>query len=531
MEREPTLIGGAGEPAARVHPQGSAEHACLSPSDCLAYLDRAPKSASPERLHDHIDTCEACRVMMAEAVRGTVEVGRPVPSGTFRMLADGERVAGRYQIKRFVARGGMGEVYEAVDTILGERVALKTLAITASDQEDAVNGLLREVRIARKVIHPNVCRILELGIHRRPELPSESLPFLTMDFLTGETLAQRLSRAGALPRPLVIRLLREMAAGLDAVHRAGIVHRDFKSDNVFLVRQEDGTDRCVVMDFGLAHVLEGPMARLSSGRRLMVGTPAYMAPEQLTGRPATPATDVYALGIVTFEMLTGRLPFSGDTPPAVALARLHQPAPAPSSLVPSLERGWDEMTRCCLERDPARRFARTEDVIRALEGLTRGQSAQGRLRRLRWAGLWGLGAAGLIGAGSLGLFRINGARETPTVGGAPATRSPAEQRATERLPHERTAPAPPLSAPDPPLSATRPPVSAPNAEPPANRASLSAGLRSRQGNSTFHAFGSGRPASRSPPPSVHKTEPPDPALFAPATSSRPRHPDDLLDPF
>src|SRR3954470_9003328 len=156
--------------------------ACLSIDDVLAHLDRRLTGTRLEEACAHVDTCGACRIMMAEAARLLAPDGgkRGAPS----TLAEGERVGGgRYEIRRFIARGGMGEIYEALDSALGEIVALKTLAITTADQADAARRLLAEVRIARKVVHPNVCRILELGTHHRERSNGEAIPFLTMPLL------------------------------------------------------------------------------------------------------------------------------------------------------------------------------------------------------------------------------------------------------------------------------------------------------------------------------------------------------------
>jgi serine/threonine protein kinase len=356
---------------------------CLSPDDCLGYLEGRPDAPTADETQRHLDDCDACRVMMAESVCATTTANGPVRPHALRTLIDGERLGGRYEIRRFVARGGMGEVYEAFDTVLKEPVALKTLALTASDREDAVEGLLREVRIARKVNHPNVCRILEVGIHRYPDTAAHTVPFLTMDFLIGETLAQRIARVGPLSTAESLQLTRNLAAGLGAIHAAGIVHRDFKSDNVFLVRGDDGSERAVVMDFGLARAAHGSQDGRSSNGQYMIGTAAYMAPEQLTGQPASSAADIYALGIVIFQMLTGRLPFTGDSPAAAALARLHQNAPKPSLLISGLDPNWNVLLERCLAREPKRRVARTEDIAVLLERLA---SAWPRRRQRRPGG-------------------------------------------------------------------------------------------------------------------------------------------------
>jgi tRNA A-37 threonylcarbamoyl transferase component Bud32 len=342
--------------------------ACLSPDDCLDHLDGRTDPNAVEATQKHLDECPACCVMMAEAVRGEggAERRRKRP---FLTLSPGDRVAERYEVRRFIARGGMGEVYEAFDSVLQERVALKTLVLAALDQEEATSRLIGEVRAARRVVHPNVCRILDVGFHRWPDTSDTPLPFLTMDYLSGETLAHRISRTGRLPASDALKFVRDLCAGLGAVHRAGIVHRDFKSENVFLVVGPDGCERAVVMDFGLAWVLEREAnARRSSGKSVL-GTVDYMAPEQVEGRELTSAADVYALGVVMFEMLVGRTPFSGGSAAAVALSRLNREAPKVSSVAPEIGSSWDPIIGRCLARDPALRFAQADDVAARLDGL------------------------------------------------------------------------------------------------------------------------------------------------------------------
>jgi serine/threonine protein kinase len=348
---------------------------CLGPDGALAFIRDSSGGLGAPDVHEHLDHCARCRVLVAEAAEVVTGAGR---GGSLRALAAGERILERYAIQRYIACGGMGEVYEAVDTVLGDRVAVKTLLSTALDDQASVQRFLDEVRLARKVSHANVCRILELGMHR-PSGRSEALPFLTMEFLEGETLAERLARVGRLDRDTTRRILGQIVAGLGAIHAAGIVHRDLKSENVFLVTDPGGEERAVVMDFGLARALASPTqaawasASGSGGSWSatdgLVGTPDYMAPEQVEGRPPAPAFDIYAVGIIGFEMLTGVKPFAADTPFGRAVLRLQKPAPCPSSLVPGLPPAWDALIGSCLERDPARRFARVEEIAAALEAL------------------------------------------------------------------------------------------------------------------------------------------------------------------
>jgi tRNA A-37 threonylcarbamoyl transferase component Bud32 len=372
---------------------------CLSVDDCLDHIDGRTDPTVVFTTQRHLDECRACCVMMAEAARGPAGSARP-PQRAFLTFAVGDLVAGRYEIRRFVARGGMGEVYEAFDLVLEERVAVKTLVLAALDQEDATHRLIDEVRIARRVVHPNVCRITDVGFHHSSDSPDTPLPFLTMGFLDGETLARRIARAGRLAPADALPFFRDLTAGLAAVHRAGIIHRDFKSENVFLVGHENGAERAVVMDFGLAWVLERAAdARRSSGRSVL-GTVDYMAPEQVEGRTLTCAADVYALGVVMFEMLTGRTPFAGDSAAAVALSRLSREAPKLSHLVPELGAAWDSILDRCLARDPGRRFARMEDLEVALRSVEH-RRPPARRRVVITASI-ALGvAAGIVTAGNM----------------------------------------------------------------------------------------------------------------------------------
>jgi tetratricopeptide (TPR) repeat protein len=305
-----------------------------------------------------------------------------------------ELIAGRWKIVRLIDRGGMGEVYEAEDLELGERVALKTVRPLLAGRIQAIERFKRETALARKVTHPNVCRIFDIGVHRRAEGSGAGLFFLTMELLPGETLAQRLRRAGPLSEAEALPLARQLAAALDAAHAAGVIHRDFKSSNVLLVSTSEpraaGVERraepevevsslrAVVTDFGLACSPLGPEE--ADAASALVGTPDYMAPEQVEGGPITPAADLYALGVVLYETLTGRLPFGGEQRSSASmLARLHEPPVPPSAYVPGLDARWEAVLLRLLSRDPAQRPATASEAIRALDpGEARRASAQRR---------------------------------------------------------------------------------------------------------------------------------------------------------
>ncbi len=286
-------------------------------------------------------------------------------------FAKGQILAGRFRILRFVARGGMGEVYEAEDLELNERVALKTVRFEMADNERTIERFKREIQLGRKVTHPNVCRTFDVFRHVEQDAQGVSRETLivSMELLRGTTLSQRIGLESRLTTDKALPIVEQIAAGLQAAHDVGVIHRDFKSANVILVSAEGTPEgvRAVVTDFGLAHAVTGDMVSLT-GSLDVVGTPAYMAPEQLEGKEITPATDTYALGIVMYEMLTGKVPFAGGTVISTAMRRLNEPAPSPRELVGDLDPRWESVVLRCLERVPEQRFASAADVAKALQG-------------------------------------------------------------------------------------------------------------------------------------------------------------------
>ncbi len=274
------------------------------------------------------------------------EILQPEPS----QFQPGEVIASRYRIRRYIARGGMGEVYEAEDLDLEVIVAVKTLrtAVVAGDLR--LSRFKREIDLARRVTHPNIGRIFDIGHHTRPG--GDEVPFLTMEFLSGETLAQRIARLGPIPRPEMLPLTLDMVRALDAIHRNGIVHRDFKSSNVMLIAQPGQSDCARVMDFGLARPANaGDFTFTQSG--FISGTPVYMAPEQFENI-STPASDIYSLGIVLHEMLTGTRP--------------HVRTGSTTAAAPALGTEWAPVVRRCLALNPADRFQNAGELLELLLG-------------------------------------------------------------------------------------------------------------------------------------------------------------------
>ena len=280
-----------------------------------------------------------------------------------------ELLAGRFSIVRFIARGGMGAVYEAEDLSLRSRVALKIIRSALLADASALERFRREVLLARRVGHPNVCHVYEFYDARTAE--GVAVHFLTMELLEGETLAHRLRDRGRMSTAEALPLVLQMCDGLEAAHAEGVVHRDFKSSNVLLVQRrgptgDSGSIRAVITDFGIARPIENDGNGGLTGGAGMIGTPEYMAPEQVTGGTISPATDLYALGVVLYEMVTGELPFTGETPLAAAAKRIQEPPRPPHTVLPGLDRRWSEVILRCLAREPDRRFRSAAEVRAAL---------------------------------------------------------------------------------------------------------------------------------------------------------------------
>ncbi len=292
----------------------------------------------------------------------------PPPSRPGRAFADGDLIAGRYRVVRFLAQGGMGEVYDVEDRELGDRVALKTILPRYAANPVALERFRREILFARKVTHPNVCRIFDMGRHEFSPQEGDAVTFLTMELLEGEHLGTRLRRHGPMAAAEALPLVRQIAAGLAAAHGAGVVHRDLKPANIFLV-PADGSLRAVVTDFGLARFeAAGEALKEVTGTGELLGTPTYMAPEQLEGKRPTASSDIYAFGLIMYEMLTGARAFEGDTAFQMALKRLQEPPVAPSKHIPGIDPLWERTILHCLERDPEDRFGSVEEIVHVLTG-------------------------------------------------------------------------------------------------------------------------------------------------------------------
>jgi len=319
---------------------------------------------------------EVGRLLASEAEAGDF-LSRPAVGGlapataavldTATNFASGDILAGRFRVTRFLARGGMGEVYEAEDLELHEPVALKTIRPELLGDARTLERFRREVNLAKKVTHPNVCRIFDLFRHESPA-GNNGLLLVSMELLRGDTLAEFLQRVTRMSPSEAQPIAIQMASGLGAAHEAGVLHRDFKPGNVILVSGAKGL-RAVITDFGLAlrTEKESRLANLTATGESF-GTPAYMSPEQVEGKQLSPASDVYALGIVLYQMITGARPFEAETPISMAVRRLKEDPQPPRTLVPDLDLHWNTLILRCLARDPRNRFANGDEVARALRG-------------------------------------------------------------------------------------------------------------------------------------------------------------------
>ena len=259
-------------------------------------------------------------------------------------------LAGRYRIVALLGKGGMGEVYRADDLTLDQQVALKFLPPNTSPQ--ALARFRNEVRIARQVSHPNVCRVYDLG-------EIDGISFLSMEYVDGEDLASLLRRIGRLPPDKALEISRKLCAGLAAAHEKGVLHRDLKPSNIML----NGRGDVLLTDFGLAGI-----AGEIEGAEIRNGTPAYAAPEQLAGEEVTVRSDIYSLGLVLYEIFTGKMPFESDTLAGLIRARSESTPASLSTLVRDLDPAVERVVLRCLQPRAANRPPSALSVAAALPG-------------------------------------------------------------------------------------------------------------------------------------------------------------------
>jgi serine/threonine-protein kinase len=291
------------------------------------------------------------------------EAARARPRNDRASLLSNAVLDNRYEVGKKLGEGGMSYVYLAVDNATRETVAIKVLSPRLQEDSSSIERLRREAGLAMRLDHPNVCRIIRLGE------TEDGLIYLVMPFLKGELLSDREVRDGSAPLELGIPLMIQMCQGLAHAHDLHIIHRDLKPENVMLVPDDGGQVHAVVMDFGLAKErrAEPEVAKLTA-TGIVLGTPEFMSPEQIRGKPLDSRSDVYALGILGFELFTGQLPFQGRNAQEMMIARLRGKPKALREVKADLPPKLEVALAKAMSLDPADRYPTMAAFAEALEG-------------------------------------------------------------------------------------------------------------------------------------------------------------------
>lgn len=275
-----------------------------------------------------------------------------------RELTTGSLFAGRYQIIEELGRGGMGRVYKALDTELNEKIALKLLRPEVSADEEAIERFRNELKMARQVSHKNICRMYHLT-------KEEGNYYITMEYVPGEDLKRLIRKIGQMPVGRTVSIAKQVCEGLAEAHGLGIVHRDLKPQNIMV--DEGGNVR--IMDFGIARSL---MTKGITDAGVMIGTPEYMSPEQVEGKPVDQRSDIYSLGIILYEMVTGRVPFEGDTPFTIGVKHKSELPRDPRELNPQIPADLSALILRCLAKDKESRYQSAEGLLAELTRIEAG---------------------------------------------------------------------------------------------------------------------------------------------------------------
>src|SRR6202163_4504072 len=307
------------------------------------------------------------QILSATLADGTLNEG-PMPRGTSAWsvavtpapnapYAQGEELVGtvlaeRYEILQLLGQGGMGAVYKARDTELERVVALKLIRADLASNPEILRRFKQELILAREVTHRNVLRIFDLG-------QAKGFKFITMEFVEGRDLRAVLRERGKLPPDEAVQIIAQVCRALESAHAAGVVHRDLKPQNIML----DGKDRVYVMDFGIAHSLETPGMTQTGA---LMGTPEYMSPEQAKGLKVDARSDLFALGIIFYEMLTGISPYKADTALATLLKRTQERPQSPAEVDATIPKAISDVVMKCLEIDRDHRYSAAREILEDL---------------------------------------------------------------------------------------------------------------------------------------------------------------------
>ncbi|TET73040.1 MAG: serine/threonine protein kinase [Candidatus Aminicenantes bacterium] len=273
-------------------------------------------------------------------------------------LTTGSTFAGRYQIIEELGKGGMGKVYKAHDTEIKEKVALKLIKPEISADKRTIERFQNELKFARKISHRNVCRMYDLN-------KEKGSYYITMEYVSGEDLKSFIRRVGQLPAGKAISIAKQVCEGLTEAHRIGVIHRDLKPSNIMIDKEGDAR----IMDFGIARSLK---AKGITGAGVMIGTPEYMSPEQVEGKEADQRADIYSLGVILYEMVTGRVPFEGDTPFTIGVKHKSEIPEDPKNLNTQIPDDLSRMILRCMEKDREERYQTAEELISEFSKIEKG---------------------------------------------------------------------------------------------------------------------------------------------------------------
>jgi serine/threonine protein kinase len=310
---------------------------------------------------DELTRCPQCGKSFAATVRICPDDGTVLEHQDTSTSQLGKVLDGKYRLDSFLSHGGMGSVYRATHVMLGKTVAVKLINPEIVTSPEVVRRFQREARAATALHHPNIVAVYDLG------QTTDGTLYIAMEFVDGPSLKSVIASGGPVAPIRTIALLRQIASALSFAHRHNVVHRDLKPHNVMLATTEDGQEVPKLVDFGIAKTFDDATQLTMTGFAL--GTPQYMAPEQAEGRPVDARSDLYSLGIILYEMLTGDVPFNDPSAPAILIKHIKEIPPAPSQKNPRvvIPAELEAISLRCLEKDPARRFQTADELIAALE--------------------------------------------------------------------------------------------------------------------------------------------------------------------
>jgi serine/threonine protein kinase/tetratricopeptide (TPR) repeat protein len=303
------------------------------------------------------DFCSKCAAPLHPSEETSVSPTETIQAGK-EELTRGSTFAGRYEVIEGLGRGGMGEVYRVYDKKIEEEVALELIKTEIASDERTIERVKNELKFARKIAHRNICRMYDLS-------EKEGTHYITMEYVPGENLKRMIKMMEQLSAAQVIFITKQVCEGLAEAHRLGVVHRDLKSSNIII--DKEGNAR--IMNFGIARSLE---YKGITAAGVMIGTPEYMSPEQVEGKEPDQRSDIYSLGVILYEMITGRLPFEGDTPLSIALKHKAEEPLEPRKFNTQIPENLSRVILRCMEKDREKRYQRVEELLSELSKIEKG---------------------------------------------------------------------------------------------------------------------------------------------------------------